>query len=340
MRIPNFFIVGAPKCGTTSLCHYLGQHPDIFIPPAKEIHYFGRDLTGNKKAKTENEYLSFFQNRSEQMCGEGSTWYLFSKQASREISQFNSDSKIIVMLREPVSLLHSLHSQRLVNGSSENIFDFQEALEAEDDRRNGKRMPKKCMRPEGLFYSDVVKFAEQIERYFEVFGRDRVRVIIFDDFKANTAKVYQQTLEFLGVSSNFRPNFTKMNANKRVRSAALQRFLRFPPSCLDRLGRSVPLCPKFKEAWWSQFSQTARACNTYAAPRPPLDPELHRSLQRKFAPEVERLSDLLQRDLTYWSREIPIKPEPTPSALPRLTSSLWQDWMHEPLFAYLNREYL
>ncbi|MDY6940635.1 MAG: sulfotransferase [Cyanobacteriota bacterium] len=342
MRRPNFFIVGAPKCGTTSLCHYLGQHPEIFIPPAKEIHYFGSDLTGNKKAKTEDEYLNFFQNRSQKYCGEGSTWYLFSQKAAREIAQFNPDSKIIVMLREPVSMLHSLHSQRLVNGSSENIFDFQKALEAEADRRLGRKMPKKCMRPEGLFYSDVVKFAEQIERYFEVFGRDRVRVIIFDDFQANTERVYRQTLKFLGARDNFRPNFDRLNANKRVRSAALQRFLRFPPSCLATLGKTLPLRSKCKQEWWTKFCQTARAWNTYAAARSSLDPDLYRSLQQRFAPEVERLSNLLGRDLSYWSREITVEREPASFRvpIPSFDDVSWPDWMSAPTFADFDRKYL
>ena len=146
MNKPSFFIVGAPKCGTTSLCKYLEQHPDIFIPSIKELYYFCTDSTGKKRANTLEEYLSFFEGGKGKLCGEGSVWYLFSKEAASEIYKFNPEAKIIIMLREPVSLMYSLHSMHLANGSNEDILDFKLALEAEEDRKQGKRIPEKCFR--------------------------------------------------------------------------------------------------------------------------------------------------------------------------------------------------
>ena len=108
---PGFFIVGAPKCGTTSFYHYLRQHPQIFMPDNKEPHYFGSDLKkrSDEFIKTEEEYLSLFKDAdSSQMAGEASTFYLYSKAAQKEIKGFNPHAKIIIMLRNPIDFLHSL----------------------------------------------------------------------------------------------------------------------------------------------------------------------------------------------------------------------------------------
>ena len=303
MKKPDFFIVGAPKCGTTALCKYLDEHPDLYIPPLKELNYFGADLTGNKKAHTLDEYLAYFSDAKDQLCGEGTPWYLFSQKAASEIHDFNPNAKIIVMLREPVSLLYSLHSQHLYNGSSEDIQDFKAALEAEADRHQGLRLPPRCIRPEGLLYREVVKFTPQLERYFQIFGRDRVRVIIFDDFIKDTAAVYRDTLAFLGVDPNFETPFFKINSNKQVRNRGLQQLVKHPPAKLLEIGKFlIPLPQSTRRALLEGIKAQLNRVNTKQAPRSPLDPELKKALQQEFAPEIERLSQLLGRDLTHWSR--------------------------------------
>lgn len=123
MKYPDFFIVGAPKCGTTSMCNYLDQHPDIFISNPKELNFFGADLTPPPRKITLEEYLSHFQDSQAKICGEGTPFYLLSQAAGQEIKALNPDAKIIIMLRDPVALIYSLHSQ-LLFGSSENVADF------------------------------------------------------------------------------------------------------------------------------------------------------------------------------------------------------------------------
>ena len=306
MKKPDFFIVGAPKCGTTSLCKYLEQHSNIFIPPVKEFYYFCTDSTGKKRANTLEEYLSFFEDGQGKLCGEGSVWHLFTKKAALEIYKFNPEAKIIIMLREPVSVMYSLHSMHLANGSNEEILDFKLALEAEEDRKQGKRIPKKCFRLEELLYREVVKFTEQVKRYFDTFGREQVHIIIFDDFKSNPDQVYRETLEFLGVEPDFVPDLTSRNPNRRVRNATLQQLIIKPPTKLLEIGKYfVPFPRSVRRNLLQKLKQTVRRFNTQKAPRPPLDPELRRSLQQEFAPEIEKLSDLLGRDLTYWSKDYP-----------------------------------
>src|SRR3989339_415720 len=137
MRKPDFFIVGAPKSGTTAMCTYLKQHPEIFMPEKKESHFFGTDLNSPRFIRDKKIYLSLFSKaKDERRVGESSVWYLYSKKAASEIKEFSPSASIIIMLRNPVDMLYSQHSQFLYNGN-EDIACFEEALNAEQDRRRG-----------------------------------------------------------------------------------------------------------------------------------------------------------------------------------------------------------
>src|SRR5882757_7658017 len=142
MPKPDFFIVGAPKCGTTALYRCLEAHPEIFVPERKELHHFGTDLYSPTYVRQLDEYLSLFAAAGDaKRVGEASVWYLFSKRAATEINAFNPQASVIIMLRNPVEMLHSLHSQHLYNGTEE-ISDFATALNAEGDRKMGRCLPK------------------------------------------------------------------------------------------------------------------------------------------------------------------------------------------------------
>ncbi len=185
---PDFFIVGAPKSGTTAMDHYLSLRPDIFMA-RKEMHFFGKDLGFAPQfyRRDLNEYAAEFENwKGQTRCGEGSVWYLFSKQAAEEIKAFNPDARIIIMLRDPVEMLYSLYYTFRWDGN-EHLPTFADALAAEDDRRAGRNITRQTYFAPGLVYHDVVRYAEQVRRYFDVFGRDRVKVIIYEDFAANVA---------------------------------------------------------------------------------------------------------------------------------------------------------
>lgn len=298
MRQPDFFIVGAPKCGTTAMYEYLKQHPEIFMPRIKELNFWGQDLTFRHGRIKKDEYFSLFHEvRNEKMVGEVCIWSLYSKSAPFEIKEFLPSAKIIIMLRNPVEMIYSMHSQFLFDGH-EDIENFRDALEAEEDRKRGLRIPKGCQLVEGLFYREVVKFSEQVKRYFDVFSRDNVHIIIFDDFKADTAGIYKNTLRFLGVDDSFDPEFKVINPNKVVRSKALREFLHDPSPMARKIGKY--LIPKSLR---QQIIKGLQRINTKHVPRPPMDPELRRQLQEEFKPEVEKLSELLGRDLTYWVKE-------------------------------------
>jgi hypothetical protein len=314
---PNVFIVGSPKCGTSAFAHYLAAHPDIYVA-RKEMHFFGSDLRFGPQFYRRNQsaYLAEFAACDGQACvGEASVWYLFSHQAAVEIKAFSPDARIIILLREPVDMLYSLYHQFRADGN-EHLPTFKEALAAEDDRRAGRRITRQTYFAQGLVYRATARYTEQVRRYFDAFGRERVQVIIYDDFVADTAGAYRDTLHFLGVdSSHVNINFEVINGNKSVRCPALRAFLNDP---LVR-GTAIALrswLPHSAFATIQKVGDRLGQFNTRLEKRPPLAPDLQLSLRREFATEVDRLSALLGRDLTHWSRQEP----PTAAHLPHPVS--------------------
>jgi Sulfotransferase family len=292
---PDFFMVGAFKSGTTALYDYLRQHPQIFMPFHKEPLYFGDDLTRRYGRMSRQQYLALFDDaRDGQRVGEASAWYLYSRCAAAEIHRFAPDAQIIVMLRNPVDVMHAQHSQLLFN-AAEDIPDFADALAAEPARHGGDRLPPGPIRIETLYYRESVRFAEQLERYLDAFGRDGVHVILYDDFRDQTRQVYADTLSFLGVDPSFEPQIDVVNANRRVRSATLQRLIFQPPKPMlgaVRVLRRFPLVHRVRG--------TLLRVNSRAQRRAEMDPQLRARLTQELAPEIRRLASFIGRDLSPW----------------------------------------
>lgn len=303
MKTPDFFLVGAPKCGTSLMDTYLSRHPDVFMC-SKEPHYFGSDLAFNNPPRTLENYLALFEGADgAQRVGDSSVWYLWSRVAAQEIKDFSPDAHILIMLRNPVSMMHSLHSHLLYT-ADEDIADFAEALAAEPDRRAGRRIPPYSFPKGALQYRDVARFGEQIERYYAVFGRDKVLVVLADDFKKDGAGTYKKVLGFLGLRTDFEgfddalksDNWTA-NVNKTVRSQALQRWLKKP----ERRQVLKQVLPEPFPGYRTLLRALRRA-NIVYADRPPMDPALRRRLTEEMAPEVAKLGELIGRDLSSWSK--------------------------------------
>jgi len=296
VRRPDFFIVGAPKSGTTALYEYLKPHPDIFMPEMKDVSFFGSDLQFNMPRINLKKYLAAYEPvRNEKRVGEASVWYLYSKCAAAEIKEFSPSASIIIMLRNPVEMMYAQHSEFLYN-CNENISDFARALEAEAERKRGLRIPASAHLVQGLFYRDTARYSEQVARYLDRFGRANVHVIIFDDFKRDTQAVFRETLEFLNVDPDIPLKPRIVNPNKVVRSRRFQEFLASPPRRLIAAYEAIT-----PNTMHGRVHRLLRRLNTRYQQRPPLSPELRRRLQMEFAPEIQRLSDLLGRDLTNWT---------------------------------------
>lgn len=299
MKSPEFFIVGAPKCGTTAMQEYLSRHPGIFMPDMKEIHHFADDLLKPDDPFLSRErYLSLFSGAHEdQLAGEASVYHLFSKKAARNIKSFCPDAKIIIMLRNPVDVLYSRHAQLVYNGA-EDILDFEASLAAEEKRRRGEMLPDGVRIEKKLLHREVVKFTEQVKRYFDIFGEDKVHVIIYDDFKSDTAKVYRETLRFLGVDDSFQPDFKVINPNKRIRSKTLRRYFKKPPALVRSIGRLL-----MPQSLRDTLINRLKKINTQYVPRQPMSQALRSRLQEEFASETKNLGELLGRDLTHWCKD-------------------------------------
>jgi hypothetical protein len=295
---PGFFLVGAPKAGTTSMNSYLGRHPDIFMAK-KELHYFSDEAFFGPPPEQRDLawYLGEFSRAGgKRLIGESSVFYLSSKSAAERIRTFNPRAKILVHVRNPADLVVSYHSEMLYQGY-EDIRDLGQALWAETPRRTGAGIPGLCPVPRVLYYSEIARLASQVEHFFAVFGRDNVLVNVFDDLASDPASVYRRTLVFLGADPSFRTRFQIENGNKTVRSQLLRSFLAKPSRPVTRAATRV-LPKPIRTA----LRVGLRQLNTRYVPRPSAKPEIAAELRRVFEPEVERLSDLLGRDLTFWSR--------------------------------------
>ena len=294
---PNFFIVGAPKCGTTAMYEYLRQHPEIFMPFHKEPLFFGSDLGSRYGRMSLANYLALFAGATDgQRVGEASAWYLYSTTAASEIKTFSPNAQIVVMLRNPVDVMYAQHSQLLFN-RQEDIREFAAALAAEPDRRQGRRLPAGAVRPENLFYQDMVRFGPQLKRYLRAFGADRVHIVIYDDLRRDTPGVYGRVLEFLGVDPGFVPDFAVANPNKVVRFATVQDAVFQPPAIVRRW---IPFLRRYP--FVHRLRDLMLRLNSEARSREPMDPDLRRRLTRELAPDVAELGTLIGRDLSDWSR--------------------------------------
>jgi hypothetical protein len=298
INTPNFFIVGAAKCGTTSLYEYLKQHPDIFMSSRKELNYFCGDLllegekfNGNADfpfpvCKSENEYLENFTTvNQESVVGEASVHYLASHNAAKLIFEFNPKAKIIIMLRDPISFMTSWHSE-LSHSHHENEDDFAKALELEKERINGTKIPKYIPWPSILYYKELATFSVQVKRFLDVFPADQIKICLLDDLKVDVESFYNDVVSFLEVSGEFIPEFGNRNLNK---------VPRFKFKYLPLVKQYVTkYCGKKLRSF---LSRNYSKINSQRRERESIDKNLEADLKKGFKAEVEELSKLLDRDL-------------------------------------------
>jgi hypothetical protein len=291
---PNTFIIGAPKCGTTAMARYLAGHPQVFMSAVKEPHYYATDLPGLRYATEHAEYLKLFSAaRPDQTHrGEASVYYLYSETAVPNLLRDEPEARLIVMLRNPVELAPALHAEHGV-WLVEDVPDFATAWRLQPARARGEQIPSHCLDPRVLQYADVASLGTQMERLLKVVDRRQLQIILFDDFAANTAQAFAETVSFLGLPEQARSEFPRVNSSSRYRWSWMQWLThrqRFP-AWFRIWGRKIGL---------HKVHDWLHAVNTYAAPRPALSAEMRRELVECFRPEVEKLGDLLQRDLGHW----------------------------------------
>ncbi len=299
-RRPDFFIIGAPKAGTTSLYDWLAGHPQVYMSPVKEPMYFCPDVQGGLRRLfthpvDEPGYMALFADaQQDQVAGEASTRYLVSHVAPGLVHAFNSRARVIAMLRNPVDLVHALHNERVSLGA-EPITDFGAAVEADQARRNGQRLPAGA-NSLGSVYRDTALFVEPLERWFESFGRDLVHVIVFDDLVGNPAAEFQRVLKFLSVDQGYAPpSFAASNRSHRLRKGPLRVLLASRPAQWTAHRALPALLGENRTQRLARSFRMSRV-NRAKSVRSGIPADLRAHLEMDFMPDVERLSNLLGRD--------------------------------------------
>jgi hypothetical protein len=288
MKRPNFFIVGAPKCGTTSLFFWLNQHPDVFMPERKEVHYFNVD--GMTRIANREDYEALFEAAEERhkAVGEASTHYLFSSRAVQGIREYAPEAKLVVCVRNPLEMAPSLHSERVSQGM-DGVARFEEAWRMSETRPTtlfkaaGSRQD-----PDRLNYKAYCRLGEQVERLLKVVDRERVHFIVFDDLVRDPEAVYFELLDFLDVP-RMRVDYQAVNKNKVVKSVPLQVAL----AKLAAVKRRLTL-PSFG------ILKRLNATNKTTAGRRPVSSATHQEMGVYFQDDVALLSRLIGRDLSHW----------------------------------------
>ena len=304
MRPPDFFIVGQPKSGTTALYEILRGHPQIYMAEPKEPVFLASDLHEglwaalHTRVRTLEEYLALFAGaHSGQRTGEASTVYLWSSEAARNIAELAPEARIVAVLREPASFLRSLHLQ-LLRTHIETEKDFVKAISYEQDRRAGGRTPRACPWPQALFYSDRVRYAEQLRRYYDLFPRENVLVLIYDDFRADNEAAVRRVLGFLGVDESVPIQASEANQTVRLRSRRLDDVVRatyLGRGPVSRGAKAAVKAATSRRLRHTLLRQTRRRV-LYADPHPP-EEEFMLELRRRYRGEVVALDDLLGCDL-------------------------------------------
>jgi hypothetical protein len=294
-KVPDFFIVGHHKSGTTALYEMLRRHPQIYMPELKETLFFDRELhpglpQPGPHPESLEDYLSLFGAALPgQLAGEASPGYLRSRSAARRIADLAPDARIIAILREPASFLRSMHME-LLKDHVESEKDLRKAIAREQRMRDEKPV---------LWYADErVEYVEQLRRYHAVFPAEQVLVLIYDDFRADNTETLRRVLRFLEIDEAMAPEPLDSNLTVMVRSPRMYELVRSL-----YLGRG-PVASAAKAAIKTLTPKRTReeglhAFRTrvlYGKPTPP-DEELMLELRRRFKDEVVALSDYLGRDL-------------------------------------------
>jgi Sulfotransferase family len=305
MTMPNFFIVGAQKAGTTSLYHYLNQHPQVYMSPRKEPFFFDHEMDSKGEVVRREfgghrqpprftniaEYQALFEGvKGEKAIGEASPLYIYAPGTAERIERHVPGAKSIALLRNPADRAYSafLYAVRI---GVEPLTDFAQALREEPRRmRNGWHYVFHY-RSRGLYY-------QQLKRYYEVFGRERIGVWLYEDMREDPANMVQSVFRFLEVddtftsdtSSRHNPAGVPASGSARAAMRATDKAVSVLRKSLAPSSSILPLAFKMRRAVQSRILTEP----------PPIDPELRDGLIEGYKEDILRLQELIGRDLSAW----------------------------------------
>ena len=303
MTMPNFFIIGAQKAGTTSLYHYLKQHPQVYMSPVKEPFFFNHEIDPNGKVLKErfggpgrprkprfanlDEYRALFEGvRDEKAIGEASVLYICVPGTAERIKRYAPEAKAIAILRNPADRAYSAFLNA-VRGGREPLSNFGRTLREEEDRTRHNWAYVFRYRSRGLYYA-------QLKRYYEVFGSERVGTWLYEDLKDDPVGVSQSVFRFLGVDDAFVPDTSsRYNPASVPKGEPARIIIRFMNATLPVVRKILPSARKVRPL-------ISRRILTDESP--PIDPEIRRELIESYREDILKLQELIGRDLSAWLR--------------------------------------
>ncbi len=302
MTLPNFLVIGAGNAGTTSLYHYLDQHPEVYMSPVKEPKFFALEgdlpdyrgpgdqwvLTrspANRAVIDLDGYEALFRGvRGEKAVGEASPVYLCDAGTPGRIKRYVPDAKLVAILRDPAERAYSAYMHQVRDGRE--TLGFAEALDAEEWRIRKNWGPGWRYTSEGFYHRNL-------SRYYELFGHGQIWVCLYEDLKEDPAGLMGSIFRFLGVDDSFVPDTSRRHNPSGVPKSRLLVYMLKRPNPLRAALK--PLLPKRLRRLLSEGLQ-----NRNLSKAPPLDPEVRRRLIETYREDVLKLEDLIGRDLSGW----------------------------------------
>jgi len=293
VKLPNIFLIGAAKSGTSALAKGVSAHPRVFLPESKEPFYFA--YPGKKPQWSgpgdNNEfvvedfaaYRNLYANASEEQISlDASAGYLYSQCAADNVYAFDKSAKIVAILRQPAERAFSAY-MHVRKRSTKEVADFSKALDLEQVRIAAGYEHLWHYRAMGLY-------ADQLERWFAKFPREQIRIFLYDDFVVDPHAVYRQFFAFLGVADDFSVDTSaKSNVSGVPKSERLHKFLWSRNPFKRSLARLTP----------SALRSAAWRSNLY---RPQMTQDIKEELTDFFTPDIKRVERIIGRDLSHWLR--------------------------------------
>lgn len=312
---PRVFLIGAPRCGTTSIGKLLSRHPEICFSQPKEVNYFDRgsaDLVGGIQNDYLDRYFAHFDPAQHQLVAEGSVSYLYHPEALELINSIQPDARFIVTVRNPVDMLRSYHF-RMLYLLEEDEEDFETAWALQDARARGEKIPRHCLDPRRLRYRDVASLGTHVQRLVDMVGPDRCHIIVAEDMWSDPVATGARLLRFCGVSDDLTriPGINSENPfphrfkSRTYRWRWLQRLLYKPPTAvLGAVARSEvrrgvrPARIKRLHKKLAKFNWVKREPGRFP-------PAFRERLTQEFDEEIRKLECILDRDLSIWRKGAP-----------------------------------
>ena len=296
MKKPNFIIAGFPKCGTTSLHHYLNEHPEIYMPTQKELHFFTYNILSRlnngpkdaivKKTHIDNieKYLNFYNNvRNEIAIGDASPSYINYPSQFKKIKENLNDPKVIIILRDPINRAYSnyLHLKR----EQRETLTFKEAIIKEDERKTNKYSDFWYYKFNSTYYEKIIKAKETFSD---------VLILTSEELSNNGEATLKNVYKFLEVDDTFKlkGNFNNFNKGGYYRQNIFTKII-FQPSILrNTIKKLIKPTPFLKLI-------IAKIANIFSKKPEKIDVESLRFLKKSFKKEVKKL-ETLNVDTSKW----------------------------------------